>query len=60
MSITPLQAPPAPPGPRGEKLLMALQLAADVLSTPFHFLVFAFTRRRHQRALLRVLQESAR
>jgi hypothetical protein len=39
---------------------MALQLAADVLSTPFHFLVFAFTRRRHQRALLRVLQESAR
>jgi len=60
VSITPLQTPPAPSGPAGEKLLMALQLAADVLSTPFHFLVFAFTRRRHVAALQRALQESAR
>jgi hypothetical protein len=55
---SPAQA--APPGPRAEQLLIALQLAADLLSTPFHFLVFAFTRRRHVAALQRALQESAR
>jgi hypothetical protein len=60
VSDTTQKALPAPPGPRGEKLLMAALLAADALSTPFHFLVFAFTRRRHRRALLAVLQESAR
>ena len=56
----PHSAPPAPPGSRAEQMLIALLLALDLLSTPFHFLVFAFTRRRHVAALQRALQESAR
>ena len=53
-------AQPVRPGSRAEQVLVALTLAADLLSTPFHLLVFAFTRRRHVRALQRDLEESAR
>jgi hypothetical protein len=60
VSPTSPNAPPAPPGSRTEQLYVALLLALDLLSTPFHFLAFAFTRRRQVRALTRALQESAR
>ena len=61
LSAGPLSpAPAAPPGSRAEQLLVALTLAADLLSTPVHLLVFAFTRRRHVAALQRDLLESAR
>ena len=59
MSATP-DTPPAPQGSRAEQFFIALLLALDLLSTPFHFLAFAFTRRRQVRALTRALQESAR
>ena len=49
----------APQGSRAEQALLAAKLALDLLSTPFHLIVFLFTRARHRRALQRALEESA-
>ena len=51
--------PPAPPGSRLEQAVLTAKLALDLLSTPFHLVVFLFTRARHRRALQRALEESA-
>jgi hypothetical protein len=51
--------PPTPPGSRFEQLLLTAKLALDILSTPFHLLIFCLTRARHRRALQRALEESA-
>lgn len=60
MSATPPPTPqPAPPGSRAEQALLAAKLLLDLLSTPFHLLVFLFTRARHRRAFQRVLEESS-
>ncbi|HEX5010942.1 MAG TPA: hypothetical protein VFY71_11125 [Planctomycetota bacterium] len=57
---TPQPAPaPAPQGSRAEQALLAGKLALDLLSTPFHLVIFLFTRARHRRALQRALEESA-
>lgn len=50
---------PAPQGSRAEQALLAAKLALDLLSTPFHLVIFLFTRARHRRALQRALEESA-
>ena len=50
---------PTPQGSRAEQALLAAKLALDLLSTPFHMVIFLFTRARHRRALQRALEESA-
>ena len=52
-------APATPKGSRAEQALLAAKLALDLLSTPFHLVIFLFTRARHRRALQRALEESA-
>jgi hypothetical protein len=52
-------APATPQGSRAEQVLLAAKLALDLLSTPFHLVIFLFTRARHRRALQRALEESA-
>ena len=56
---SPTPPAPAPPGSRLEQAGLAARLVLDLLSTPFHLLVFLFTRARHRRALRRALEESA-
>ncbi len=58
--VTPPDLPAVPPGSRWEQLVIVLKLAGDLLSVPFHFVVFLFTSRRHRRDFRRVLSESAR
>ena len=54
------QSPSATPqGSRAEQALLAAKLALDLVSTPFHLVIFLFTRARHRRALQRALEESA-
>ena len=56
------RAPPEPvaPGSRWESAWLALRLAGDLLSTPFHVVAFLCTRRRQRKALLEALQKAAR
>jgi|GEM_PF-3107037 len=49
----------APLGSRAEQVLLTAKLLLDLLSTPFHLLLFLFTRARHRRAFQRVLEESS-
>lgn len=51
---------PVPAGSRWESAWLALQLAGDLLSTPFHVLAFLFTRGRQKRRLLDELRKAAR
>ena len=51
---------PAPPGSRWESAWVALQLAGDLLSTPFHLIAFLCTRGRQKQRLLDELRRSAR
>ena len=55
-------APVAPvaPGSRWESVWLALLLAGDLLSTPFHLAAFLYTRRRQRQRLLDELREAAR
>jgi hypothetical protein len=60
--VSPPTAPtpePAPPGSRAEQALLATKLVLDLLSTPFHLVIFLFTRARHRRAFQRALEESS-
>ena len=51
---------PVPPGSRWESAWLALQLAGDLLSTPFHLLAFLCTRGRQRRRLLDELHKAGR
>jgi hypothetical protein len=51
---------PVPPGSRWESVWLALRLAGDLLSTPFHILAFLCTRGRQRRRLLDELHKAAR
>lgn len=51
---------PVAPGSRWESAWLALLLAADLLSTPFHLVAFLCTRRRQRQQLLDALHEAAR
>lgn len=51
---------PVPPGSRWESAWLGLQLAGDLLSTPFHLLAFVCTRGRQRRRLLDELRKAAR
>lgn len=48
------------PGSRWESMSLALKLAGDLLSMPFHIAAFVFTRGRQRQALLDELREAAR
>jgi hypothetical protein len=48
----------APPGSRIEQVWMTVKLVLDLVTVPFHLVVFAFTRGRHRRAFRRALEES--
>ncbi len=51
---------PSRPGSRLEVALLFGQALLDVLSVPWHLVVFLFTRQRHRQRLLDALQESRR
>lgn len=52
------QAPAARLGGRCEQLIMLATLITDLISIPFHLIVFLVTARRRRRQLLQDLQES--
>lgn len=47
-----------PPGGRLENAWMAVLLALDLLSIPFHVVAFLLTRRRHREAFRRTLEDA--
>jgi hypothetical protein len=57
---SPPAAAAAPPGSRWESAWLALLLACDLASTPFHLLAFLLTRGRQRRAFRRALEQAAR
>jgi hypothetical protein len=48
-----------PPGSRIENAWMAVLLALDLLSIPFHVVAFLLTRRRQREAFRRTLEDAA-